>query len=60
MKISNTTLDHKIIVVFWRIIMCLFDMWLGGKAEVLLAAFMDDVIATALVTLENRGKNVSK
>lgn len=29
-------------------------LWLGGKAEVLPAVFMDDVIITALVILENR------
>ena len=29
-------------------------MWLASEVEILPAAFMDDVIATALVILENR------
>lgn len=36
-------------------------LWLGSEAEVSSAVFMDDVITTALIILENReAQNVSK
>ena len=58
MKMSNTILDYKIIVVFWRIIMCLFEAneykpdWLDIQCDKISAALGDLSLEQRLMVIE--------